>query len=69
MWDAAEVPVKEMNVKRDSIRAFDGVWIATESEMRNLHEGTTSTLFVEKLDANPIIAEQKFSLMRLHMGR
>ena len=68
MWDRADVPVKELTADPASIREYDGVWIATESHMRDLQENTTSTLFIDQLQPNPEIPERSFSLRRLHMS-
>ena len=68
-WDDAEVEIKEMRSNPSSIKEFDGVWIATESTMRNLKEGTTSTLLVEDLDPDPTLADQLFSVFRLELRR
>ena len=68
-WDRADVEIREMRANVDSIREFDGVWVATESSMRNLQEGTTSSLLIENLDPNPALGEQLFSLFRLELRR
>jgi hypothetical protein len=68
-WDHADVEVKEMNANHDSIREFIGTWVATESLVTNLKEGTSSRVFVENLDPNVEIADRLFSLFRLEYGR
>lgn len=68
-WDHDDVEIREMLANTDSIREFDGVWVATESSMRNLQEGTVSMLLVENLDPNPALGEQLFSLFRLELKR
>ncbi len=68
-WDRDSVEIREMRANTESIREFDGVWVATESSMRNLQEGTTSTLLIENLDPNPALGEQLFSLFRLELRR
>jgi hypothetical protein len=68
-WDDADIEIKEMRSKASSIREFDGVWIATESTMHNLKQGTSSTLLVEDLDPDPQLAEQLFSVFRLELRR
>ena len=68
-WDDAEVEIKEMRSNPSSIKEFDGVWIATESTMRNLKEGTSSTTLVEDLDPDLTLADQLFSVFRLELRR
>ncbi|MEE8559010.1 MAG: outer membrane lipoprotein-sorting protein [Myxococcota bacterium] len=68
-WDRAKVEIKEMKSEASSIREFDGVWVATHSSMLNLLEGTSSTLLIEKLEPNPDIADQLFSVFRLELRR
>ncbi len=68
-WDDADVEIKEMRSNHSSIKEFNGVWIATESTMRNLKEGTTSTLLVENLDPDLTLADQLFSVFRLELRR
>jgi len=58
-----------MNAEYDSIREFNGVWIATQSRMKNLRQGTESMLIVEDLDANADMGEHLFSVFRLHLRR
>jgi hypothetical protein len=69
LWDKSNIEVKELNSVRATIEDFDGVWVARESTMRNLHEGTTSTLHVEKLDPNADLSDHHFSKSRLYQGR
>jgi hypothetical protein len=68
-WDHADVEIKEMSAVPSSLKEFNSVWVATESTMRNLKEGTCSTLHVEKLDPNPELADQLFSIFRLELRR
>lgn len=63
--DDAGVLVREGNAQVESIREFDGVWIATVSSMRNVPEDTTSTMVVQSLDPNPNLPDRLFSLRRL----
>ncbi|MBW2281500.1 MAG: outer membrane lipoprotein-sorting protein [Deltaproteobacteria bacterium] len=68
-WDRADVEIREMRANTRSMREFDGVWVATESSMYDLQEGTTSTLLIENLDPNPALGEQLFSMFRLELRR
>ena len=68
-WDKAEVETKEMRAPVGGIEEFDGVWVATESVMRNLKEGTSSALHVDDLDPKPGITDRHYSLGRLTRGR
>jgi len=68
-WDHADVEVKEMKARPESIRDFNGVWVATDSTMYNLKRRTSSTLEVENIDPNIEIAENLFSTFRLGLRR
>jgi hypothetical protein len=68
-WDHADIEVKEMKAESESIREFNGVWLATNSTMHNLKRNTESVLLVEKLDPNIEIAENLFSTFRLQLRR
>ncbi len=64
-WDHADFEEKELTAPRGKIRNFDGVWIATESTMRDLAEETSSVLYVDRVDANVALADRLFSPQRL----
>jgi hypothetical protein len=64
-WDKAGVAIRELVTVPASIRQFDGVWIATEATMTDLLEGTSSTLYIEKIEANTPLADKRFALTRL----
>jgi hypothetical protein len=66
-WDHSQVEIKELRSPYDSIEEFDGAWIPTVTTMRNLREGTSSTLYIERLDPNPDIADRLFSVLRLQL--
>lgn len=66
-WDESGVEIKELRSPHESIREFDGAWIPTVSTMRDLREGTSSTLHIERLDPNPEIADRMFSVLRLQL--
>ncbi len=68
-WDDAGVEVKELKAVYESVQEFDGVWVATISTMYNLKQRTSSTMYIEKLDPNPEIADQLFSTFRLQLSR
>jgi hypothetical protein len=68
-WDHADVEIKEMRADPASIREFNGVWVATNSTMHHLKQGTSSQLIIEDLDPNIEIAEQMFSVFRLGLRR
>lgn len=53
----------------DSIREFDGVWIATRSTMTNLKQNTSTSMHVTRLDPNLEISENLFSVFRLKLRR
>jgi hypothetical protein len=60
-WDDVGVEVKELRSPLASVKAFDGVWIPTESTMTDLLEDTESTVYIENLDPNPNLSEADFS--------
>ncbi len=64
-WDRAHVEVRNMRAEPDSLKEFNGVWVATASTMVNIQEGTSSRMFVEDLDPNVELAEELFSTFRL----
>jgi hypothetical protein len=64
-WDQSDVEIKEMRARASSVTDYDGVWAAAESTMHNLKEGTSSTLYIERLDPNPELADHLFSVFRL----
>jgi hypothetical protein len=68
-WDKAEVETKEMRAPIELVKEFDGVWVATESVMRNLQENTKSALYVDDLDPNPEISDRHYSLAKLTRGK
>ncbi len=68
-WDHADIEVKEMKARPESIREFNGIWVATDSTMYNLKRRTSSTLEVENIDPNIEIAENLFSTFRLGLHR
>ncbi len=67
--DENDVSLRESNASYESIREFNGVWVPTESTMRNMKQKTTTKIFVEDLDANPEITENLFSVFRLALRR
>jgi hypothetical protein len=67
-WDEAKIEVKEARAPYDKIKEFDGVWVATEVTMRDLKQGTSSTLIVERLDPNPNFNDRVFRVDRLAHG-
>ena len=64
-WDRANVEIRNMRAEPDSVKEFNGVWVATAQTMVNIQEGTSSEMFVEDLDPNVELAEELFSTFRL----
>ena len=58
-----------MTAPADKIREFDGVWVATESTVRDLRQTTSSSLFIDELDPRPDFKRGVFSSDRLTRGR
>jgi len=67
-WDDHGVEVKEMTAPHAKVRAFDDLWVASESTVRDLLENTTSTLHVDALDTKPSFKRSTFSSGRLARG-
>ena len=64
-WDEVGVEVKELRSPRASLKAYDGIWVPTESTMTDLLEGTQSTLTIVSVDPNPTLADNDFSTTAL----
>jgi hypothetical protein len=58
-----------MDADPQSLKGFDGIWVATHSKMRNLQQDTHSELHIEDLDPNTEIAEAMFSTFQLQLTR
>jgi hypothetical protein len=67
-WDEFEVEIKEMTARVDSIKSFGETWIATQSTMRDLAQGTSSHSHLLSLDTNPNFSKMYFSTRRLAQG-
>jgi hypothetical protein len=65
--DANGVDLREMRATAASVHDFSGTWIATESTMSNLKEKTSTTILVDKLDANVALFDRHFSTLQLTM--
>ena len=63
------VEIREMRAPAASIRDFNGTWVATESTMFNLKEKTSTTILVDKLDANVDLADRHFTHLQLTLRR
>ena len=64
-WDDADVEVKQLDIPRERLELFAGVWIPMECTMYDLSEKTQSQLFVERVVANPEISDVAFSPQQL----
>jgi len=60
-WDKAGVEVKQLEIPKDKIQLFAGVWIPMESTMYDLSEKTSSVLYVDRVVENPEIPDAVFS--------
>ncbi len=67
--DANGVDLREMRALPASVHDFAGTWIATESTMSNLKERTSTTILVDKLDANVALFDRHFSTLQLTLRR
>jgi hypothetical protein len=64
-WDSADVVSKELTADRTKVEEFDGAWVATQTQMKNLLEGTITKMFVDKLDPRAELSDYDFSLSQL----
>jgi hypothetical protein len=67
--DSNGVALREMRAVASSVHDFSGTWIATESTMSNLKEKTSTTILVDKLDANVALFDRHFSTLQLTLRR
>lgn len=67
-WDRFDVEVKEMRAPHEKVRAFGETWVASESTMHDLRQGTSSSLYVEELKTNPLFHEKTFAVAGLEHG-
>jgi hypothetical protein len=63
--DATGVEMREMRAEANSIQDFDGAFVPTRSQMLNLKEKTSTTIYVEGLDPNVSLADRHFSTFQL----
>lgn len=68
-WDTAGVEVKELRSPADSVRELDGVWIPLEGTMRQLLDGTYTTIRVVSIAPNARLPERYFSQRQLQARR
>jgi hypothetical protein len=64
-WDDRGIEVKELRADPESVREYDGIWIPTRLEMRNLQLDTFTSLSVDDLEPNPELPRSTFDLRRL----
>jgi hypothetical protein len=64
-WDEVGVEVKELRSPHTSLKAYDGVWVPTQSTMTDLLEDTHSTVTLESVDPNPTLSDSDFSTSAL----
>ncbi len=67
-WDEVGVEVKELRSPRASLKAYDGVWVPTESTMTDLLENTQSVVRIETVDPNPSLGDNHFAPSALERG-
>jgi hypothetical protein len=54
-----------MTSPRETIRDFQGMWMATETTVRDLLEGTSSTLIVDEMVPNAALDDDDFAIAAL----
>jgi len=67
-WDDFDVEIKVMTSERSSLKAYDDVWVASESTMHDLLQHTSSTLHVDHLKTEPKFSPKLFTLANLTQG-
>jgi hypothetical protein len=67
--DSNGIDVREMRAQVSSLHDFNGTWLAKESTTTNLKERTSTTVLVDKLDANVALADRHFSHLQLTLRR
>lgn len=67
-WDEYGVEMKQLHAPHAKLRAFDDVWVASESTMRDLLQGTESTLLIDDLDLDVEFPPNAFNPSRLTRG-
>jgi hypothetical protein len=63
--DSTGVEMREMRAEASSIQDFDGAFVPTRSQMMNLKEKTSTSIYVEALDPNVSLADRHFSTFQL----
>ena len=58
-WDEVGVEVKELRSPRASLKAYDGVWVPTESTMTDLLEDTQSVVTIAERRSEPDARRQR----------
>jgi hypothetical protein len=67
--DSNGTDMREQRAPASSVHDFNGTWITRESTMSNLKEKTSTTVFVDKLDANVALFDRHFSTLQLTLRR
>ena len=67
--DENGVQLRKLSADHESLRQFNEVWLAAESQVENLKEGTRTVTYVERLDPNVEIADNLFSTFRMQLSR
>jgi hypothetical protein len=68
-WDRADVEIKELRSRVESIREIEGIWVPIEATMRHLLQKTETALWVEVLVPNPELPDRFFSQRQLQSKR
>jgi hypothetical protein len=67
-WDAHGVEVKLMTAAADDIKVFTDTWVATYSTMRDLLQGTSSSLHVDDMNTRPVFSKKLFTVSRMNQS-
>ena len=67
-WDEFGVAIRELTAPHESIKAFGESWVSTESTMKDLLQRTSSSLYVEEVETDPVFHKKHFSLAKMARG-
>lgn len=67
-WNEAGVESKTMSSPHGKIENFEGMWVARETSVTDLLEGTSSTLVIDELIPNDAIEDEDFAITALQQS-
>jgi hypothetical protein len=67
-WDMLGIEVKLLESPRESIREYDGIWIAQEGTITDLLESTSSTMYIDTLIPRVEVDDSDVSVQALQFS-